>query len=218
MTLDDIAAAAGVSRFYLSRAFANVLACPVMNYVRTRRLSEAAHALASGAEDILQVALDAGYGSHEAFTRAFGDAFGVTPEHVRARRSAAGLNLREPIVMQAKTTTTPLDPPRFQDGAGMLLAGLSARYHHASNAAIPGQWARFAPYLGNVAGATPYLAYGAVYNTDDAGNFDYMACVEVRSFDDLPEGFERLRVAPQRYAVFTHKGHISGIQATCGAI
>jgi AraC family transcriptional regulator len=48
-----------------------------MRYVRGRRLTEAAKVLSDGAPDILTVALDAGYGSHEAFTRAFRDQFGV---------------------------------------------------------------------------------------------------------------------------------------------
>src|SRR5471032_2892828 len=84
LTLDEVAAVAGVSRFHLVRAFAAATGLPVMRYVRVRRLSEAARALAAGAPDILSLALEADYGSHEAFTRAFRDHFGVTPEAVRA--------------------------------------------------------------------------------------------------------------------------------------
>jgi AraC family transcriptional regulator len=76
LTLDEVAAVAGVSRFHLVRAFAAATGFSVMRYVRARRLSEAARALANGAPDILTVALDADYGSHEAFTRAFRDHFG----------------------------------------------------------------------------------------------------------------------------------------------
>jgi AraC family transcriptional regulator len=85
ITLDDVAEASGVSRFHMSRAFGEMLNCSVMQYVRARRLSDAARRLAGGAPDILTVALDAGYGSHEAFTRAFRDQFGLTPEQVRER-------------------------------------------------------------------------------------------------------------------------------------
>ena len=64
-----------------------------MRYVRGRRLTEAAKALSNGAPDILSVALDAGYGSHEAFTRAFRDEFGVTPETIRAQGHLKKINL-----------------------------------------------------------------------------------------------------------------------------
>ncbi|MFK3680981.1 helix-turn-helix domain-containing protein [Pseudomonas sp. NPDC088890] len=52
------------------RYFSLTTGWPVMRYIRARRLSDAALALRNGQPDILQVALTAGYGSHEAFTRA----------------------------------------------------------------------------------------------------------------------------------------------------
>ena len=73
ITLDEIASAAGVSPFYLTRAFAIATGHSIMRYVRGRRLTEAARVLAQGAPDILTVAVEVGYGSHEAFTRAFRD-------------------------------------------------------------------------------------------------------------------------------------------------
>src|SRR6266699_1485355 len=94
-----IAVIGGVSRFHMVRAFAAATGLSVMRYVRTRRLSEAARALARGAPDILNLALDADYSSHEAFTRAFRDHFGVTPESVRAGTCLDHLKLQEPILM-----------------------------------------------------------------------------------------------------------------------
>ena len=83
ITLEDLANAGGVSRFHITRAFGAATDRSIMRYVRGRRLSEAAKALSNGAPDILSVALHAGYGSHEAFTRAFREQFGVTPEMIR---------------------------------------------------------------------------------------------------------------------------------------
>ena len=115
-----------------------------MKYVRGRRLSEAARELSGGAPDILSVALEAGYGSHEAFTRAFRDQFGLTPEHVRDERSCGNLTLMEPITMDS-TPSIDLAQPRFVTSTPMLLAGFSARYNCASSAGIPGQWQRRPP-------------------------------------------------------------------------
>src|SRR5438477_12545997 len=75
ISLDEIAKISGVSRFYLTRAFGEATGHSVMSYVRGRRLTAAARSLSNGASDILMVALDTGYGSHEAFTRAFRDQF-----------------------------------------------------------------------------------------------------------------------------------------------
>ena len=62
------------------------------------------------------------------------------------------------------------------------------------------------------------MAFGVCCNGDDAGNFDYIAGVEVSDFSDLPREFSRVRIPEQRYAVFTHKDHISTIRRTVNTI
>lgn len=219
MTLDDIAGIAGVSRFHLVRAFAAATGFPVMRYVRARRLSEAARALADGAPDILNLALEADYGSHEAFTRAFRDRFGTTPETVRATTCLHQLKLQEPIVMDS-TILNQMNTPRFETGKAMLIAGVGERYNHcdASGAAIPGQWQRFHQAVDGIPDRVGKVAYGVCCNGDDSGNFDYIAGVEVADFSDLPREFARVRIAAQKYAVFTHAEHISTIRRTITTI
>src|SRR6202012_2126764 len=124
LTLDDISDVAGVSRFHMVRAFAAATGLSVMRYVRARRLSEAARSLAAGAPDILTLALDADYGSHEAFTRAFRDQFGVTPEAVRSARRLDHIKLQEPILMDSSFTDN-LQAPRFETSKALLIAGIS---------------------------------------------------------------------------------------------
>jgi AraC family transcriptional regulator len=213
MSLDQIAAVAGVSRFHLSRAFGLATGYSVMEYVRARRLTEAAGALAAGAPDILAVALDSAYASHEAFTRAFRDQFGLTPEKVREQGHLNNITLKEPFKMNDNLLVN-LDPPRFEDGRTLLIAGLSERYSESTNAGIPALWQRFVPHLGHVPGQIGHVAYGVVYNGDGAGNIDYMAGVEVSSFSALPPEFSRLQIPEQKYAIFTHRGHISDIRRT----
>ena len=218
LTLDEIAGVAGISRFHLVRAFAAATGLPVMRYVRARRLTEAARALANGAPDILTLALDADYGSHEAFTRAFRDHFGETPEAVRAARCLDRLKLQEPIVMDS-TALDSLQTPRFETGQPLLIAGIGERISHANGGAgIPNQWHRFHQSAESIPGRVGDVAYGVCCNGDDAGNFDYIAGVEVTDFSDLPREFSRVRVPEQKYAVFTHRDHISSIRRTVNTI
>src|SRR5215469_5752402 len=91
LSLGGIADVCGVSRFHMAHAFGDATGLTVMEYVRRRRLTESAYALAAGARDIMEVALDYGYDSHEGFTRAFKGYFGSTPEEVRRAESVAGL-------------------------------------------------------------------------------------------------------------------------------
>ena len=53
------------------------------------------------------------------------------------------------------------------------------------------------------------FSYGVCCNSDDFGNFDYIAGVEVSDFSDLPREFARVRIPEQRYAVFTDDQSIS---------
>ena len=218
ISLDDIAAIGGVSRYHMSRAFGFATGRSVMGYVRGRRLSEAARSLCDGAPDILTVALDARYGSHEAFTRAFRDQFGLTPEAVRAQRHLGNIELVEPIKMN-ETLLANLAPPRFESGRALLIAGLGERYSGDSSKAIPALWQRFGPHIGTIPGQLGGgTTYGVCCNADDEGNFDYIAGVEVSDFSGLPAEFARLRIPPQRYAVFSHREHISTIRRTVHTI
>jgi AraC family transcriptional regulator len=217
ISLGEIAAAAGVSRYHVTRAFGEATGLSVMRYVRARRLSEAAKSLCGGAPDILSVALDAGYGSHEAFTRAFRDQFGQAPEAVRAQRHLDNIALMEPIMMD-QTLLPDLKPSRFENRAAFLVAGLAERYDCESNKAIPAQWQRFVPHIGNIAGQVGAVAYGVCCNGDDEGTFDYIAGVEVSSFSSLPAEFGRVRIPAQKYAVFIHADHVSTVRRTVTTI
>src|SRR5258707_2836287 len=184
LTLDEIAGVAGISRYHMVRAFAAATGFSVMRYVRARRLSEAARALAGGAPDILSLALDADYGSHEAFTRAFRDHFGVTPETVRATTCLAKLGLQEPIMMDS-TALDHLKPPRFETGKALFVAGVGERINAENGAGIPSQWQRLHQVIDNIPSRIGKVAYGVCCNADDACNFDYIAGVEVIDFSDL---------------------------------
>jgi AraC family transcriptional regulator len=211
ISLDDVARSAGVSRFYLARAFGVATGRSVMGYVRGRRLTEAARSLANGAPDILSVALDTGYGSHEAFTRAFRDQFHLTPEAVRAQRGTCNLDLVEPIKLD-ETVVENLKPVRFEHGRPLLIAGLGERYTWDSSKAIPAHWQRVMPHLGAIPRRIGPTTFGVSYNSDDEGNFDYIAGCEVCDFAELPSAFSRLRIGAQKYAVFAHRAHISAIR------
>ncbi|MEK1888036.1 MAG: AraC family transcriptional regulator [Phyllobacterium sp.] len=213
ITLDDIAASAGLSRFYMSRAFAAVTGCSVRGYIRGRRLSEAARLLCKGAPDILCVALEAGYNSHEAFTRAFRDQFGMTPEQIRAQGHVDNIPLVEAIKMD-ESFVVDLEEPRIVEGKPLLVAGIGARYDCESSKAIPSQWQRFAPHIGHVPGQVGDVCYGVCCNSDDENNFDYIAGVKVKDFSEVPDSFGRVRIPAQKYLIFRHLDHISTIRST----
>ncbi|HEX7761868.1 MAG TPA: AraC family transcriptional regulator [Caulobacteraceae bacterium] len=218
LTLAGVAQACGVSRHHLAHAFGEAVGQPVMAYLRARRLSEAARALARGAGDILGLALESGYGSHEAFSRAFRARFGATPEAVRRRGSVEGLALTDPISMPESAAAAAGPPPVVQAAGPILAAGLRAPYSFSDLDAIPSQWRRFTPLLAGIPIRPGSIPIGVLTGADSQGRFDYFCAAEVESFSDLPPGVSRLRIAAATYAVFQHPGHIASIRATYARI
>lgn len=218
LSLEELAVHAGVSRYHLSRIFPEATGYSIKDYLRGRRLTEAAKALAAGAPDILCVALDAGYGSHEAFTRAFRDVMGLTPEELRRRRQLAELPLVQPMRFDPRTQVT-LSAPVIEERPALRLAGLMGRHQLPLGASIPAQWQRFSHYVGNVTGAIGNVTYGTCgrYFPDD-GTTEYICAMEVDQAAELPAEFTEIVVPAQRYARLTHRGHITTIFSTIDAI
>jgi AraC family transcriptional regulator len=74
-----------LSRFHFDRLVSATSGEPPATLRRRVLLERAAYRLITTDQDVLEVALDAGYSSHEAFTRAFGRAYGQSPSRWRQR-------------------------------------------------------------------------------------------------------------------------------------
>ncbi len=199
LSLEAIAQSVGVSRFHLSRAFAVSTGVSLGAYCRGRRLSEAARAIESGAPDLLTVALDAGYGSHEAFTRAFRQQFGLNPEQLR--HGQAQIKLQAPFGMNQSTVCS-LAAPQVRSHEGILIFGLGQQCPAAGHPSIMHQWESFVPHIGHIEGQVGNVAYGVICHSDDSGGYDYICGVEVRSFPSDPAEFSRrLRLHGKRSGI-----------------
>lgn len=87
-TAEQLAARLYLSRFHLDRVISSVAGEPPRRFRRRILLERAAYRLLSTDRTILDIAVEAGYGSHEAFTRAFTAAYGVTPTAFRRKPHA----------------------------------------------------------------------------------------------------------------------------------
>ncbi len=98
LSLDDLAAVARFSPYHFHRIFRGMVGESVKEHVRRLRLERAAYRLKYGGQPVTQVAFEAGYETHEAFTRAFGATFGVSPSQFRElRRLPPGRNGRSGV-------------------------------------------------------------------------------------------------------------------------
>lgn len=217
LSLEAMADHAGISRSHLSRIFPIVTGRQLSAYQRGRCLTEAARRLAGGAPDILDVALDAGYGSHEAFTRAFRDLFGLSPDELRRRGALDQLELVEPLRMPSEQKR--LQPPVIETRQTQRIAGLMHHFTFKTMDTIPHLWQRFGPYIPQLERGEPIPAFGVAGRMPEGTDgFDYFAAAALPDGEEPPPGLSALAIPAGTYARFTHDGHISTIGDTCAAV
>jgi AraC family transcriptional regulator len=86
LALEELAAVANFSPYHFHRVFRGLVGESVKEHVRRLRLERAAHRLRHSEMPVTDIAFEAGYESHEAFTRAFRAAFGESPSGFRETR------------------------------------------------------------------------------------------------------------------------------------
>jgi AraC-like DNA-binding protein len=84
-TAEELASRVHLSRFHFDRLVSAAAGEPPATLRRRVLLERAAHRLIATDDDVLPIAFDAGYSSHEAFTRAFRRAYGEAPSRWRRR-------------------------------------------------------------------------------------------------------------------------------------
>lgn len=107
LTLGYLAGKLGYSEFYLSRKFKEISGMQLRDYMRYRKLAFALQELRDTSKSVLDIALHYGFSSHEAFTRAFKEAYGISPSEYR----------RAPAPVTLHTVIKPFDCYLLGSGA-----------------------------------------------------------------------------------------------------
>ena len=97
--VDDMAAAAGLSRAHFSREFRREFGESPHQYLLTRRLERASSLLRVTDRSVADVCFSVGLSSVGSFTSSFTRAFGVSPTAYRAKFPPASMYARVPACM-----------------------------------------------------------------------------------------------------------------------
>jgi AraC family transcriptional regulator len=116
--------------------------------------------------------------------------------------------------------------PKFVELPEMKMVGLGTAFISAQSPdrnnmkKIPELWGRFMAEMPRIANKTGDACYGLVEGLPDGAakthpdEMFYIACTEVRQIDSLPEGMIHRVLPAGRYACFTHKGKLDGLEKT----
>ncbi len=94
--IESICNAVGYSRRQLDRLFRKYMQITLYEYMNAVVLSDSAEKLINTDDNVLDVALDSHYNSHEGYTRSFAKRFSVTPDEYRKRKIAIPLFTQHP--------------------------------------------------------------------------------------------------------------------------
>ncbi len=197
LDLERIARVAGYSPWQFSRRFTRMQGESVMAYVRGQRLQRAAARLAENPDlGVLDVAIECGFESQAAFTRAFTRAFGTPPRRFgetpsprpRRRRKEAGaprLEQREEVLSE------------------LTLMGLRKRFTPANYVEFAQLWESLIAIRQSAGGSRRDESFGVIFERDPSGTLTYFAAT--RAWCRQPvQPVERLRIPSGRYIVLRH--------------
>ena len=108
LTLRRLSRMMGYSEFYTTRKFKEISGMSFRVYLRQRKLAFALKEVRDNEKSFLDIAFDYGFSSHEAFTRAFKQLYGVAPSEYR----------RQPKPVVLRTKISPFD--RYFLGLGEI--------------------------------------------------------------------------------------------------
>lgn len=225
--VEGFAAQVGTTEYHLRRMFSSLAGMPLSEYVRRRRMTVAAADVLDGEDDLLDIAVRYGYGSTEAFGRAFRSVHGVGPSDVRRDggplRTQPRLRFRLSVEGSTTMDTRIVERPAFR------LAGHATRVpliHQGVNphiqahvTSIPAEEHLRLKQLGNTE------PEGLLQVSDDldpdsteGSELTYLHGVAVTQETSVPEGLDAIEVPAGSWAVFRTSGpHPAALQETWAA-
>lgn len=221
---EDVARAAGYSYYHLNRQFSAILGESVGSYIRKRRLSEAAKKLVYTDQKIIEIAMDCGFESPEAFSRAFKLVYHFSPQAYRKNRIDTLISQKKSLNagyldFLASAVTV---HPKIVELPEIKVAGIRGETTLGDNklkklwekaigicASVPNRLPK-----GRGIGICEACHENTLYTMNQDVIFTEVVGVEVSSFDGLAEPFVAKTIPGGRYAVFTHRGTLERLQQT----
>lgn len=222
LSLEELAARACFSPYHFHRIFKGMVGESVKEYVRRLRLERAAGELRYGSASVIDIALAAGYESHEAFTRSFKEIFGAAPTQFRRIR-------REQIASASGEHASPAKVIRhFRVAKGgetmhvelQQLKPMRVAYlrHIGPYNAVMATWDRLLTIMGKdgYLGGCPMML-GICHDDPEItppSKIRYDACIEVDDEFQAHQGIEVQVVEGGEYARTTHTGPYNNLGKT----
>lgn len=221
LALEDISDVANYSPWHFHRLFVAHTGMGVAEYIRRRRLSEAALQLRQSSLPISGLATKYGFESQAAFTRAFGKAWGISP--AKFRREHISIPLQAPIQVSHYHKGVKMINAQIKHKPAFRVIGIRCRTTMQTNS-IPQLWDDFGSVCDRIPNPlVPNTAIGICYGDPEVEMtpetpFYYLAGMEVSTTQHAPADMLSMDLPAGDYAVFEHHGALDNLHDTYQAI
>lgn len=213
--LDQLASVACFSPYHFHRIFRGITGEPLMEHVRRLRLERAAQRLKSTDRPVTDIAFEAGYETHEAFTRAFRTMFGDSPTGYRDSRASLARQAEGPSAELSGEKPNKAIEVRVENIPAMRVAFVR---HIGKFSDVGATWSTLMGWVGMRGLFGPHTrAIGIIHDDPDITAPDklrYDAAVTIVS-EIAAEGSVGIQEIPAcEYAIARHRGPYDDISAT----
>ena len=198
-----------ISQFHMARVFKTLTGYSPMEYVRYRRLTEAAKQLALGNETVLSIGLGVGYNSHASFTKAFINRFQITPKTCKEKFELLKYKFVEPI-KNLNIMSISISKPKIVEHVNLTIAGLVG---HSGNAdQIFNKVYKMQDKIKHISmPAVCNAIWFDPYNENKEEFYNFVG-FPVMAAEDLPKDVEAYPIYLKKAAVFEHTGDYASFQ------
>lgn len=212
LTVDRIAMHVQISPFHFQRGFSMLCGFTVGDYIRQRRLAQAASELISTQEKVIDIALKYGYDSPDSFTKAFIRFHGLSP--TSARKTGAIVKSFAPLTISFTLKGGYTMDYKIVEKEAFTIIGVLKKFQYEEAASeIPKFWTA---YLQSGKDVAVCGMYGVnIDETMGGKEFEYLIADEYDGKSVVPAGFMLKTIPAFTWAVFPCVGAMpSSIQST----
>lgn len=227
LDVDGLARKLGTTEYHLRRMFSSLTGMPLSEYVRRRRMTVAAADVVRGEDDLLNIAVRHGYGSTEAFGRAFRAVHGAGPRDVRRDggplRTQPRLRIRLSVEGSSPMDTRLVDRPAFwlighAARVPLIHQGINPHIQQHITALPQGEHLRLKALSDTEPGGLLQVCDDLDPDGTEGSELTYLHGVAVSRDTTAPKDLDAIEVPAGRWAVFRTAGpHPQALQTTWAA-
>ncbi len=205
---DEVICRTYYSKTHFYRIFDAMVGMSIGEYIRKRRISNAAYEICTTEKRIIDIGCDFGFESQEVFTRAFIREYGISPGRFRKQRKNAVLFDKIDLIREWQKKANRLLDFELQIAVRteFSVMGLE-RIVKPGSSAIGEYWAEFLERKKDIAAANTDVVYGICEYAPNITNYDdfkYLFAVEIVGNNQKAEDLVIRKIPAAIYAKIVH--------------